>query len=125
MHRKPSEPRPPGQRSRVTNGRALFAVGGDERSALARRFRDLVASHVSDLGGADALSENQRSLIRRAVTIEIQLEALEAGLSEGKEIDLDVYGRAAGHLRRVLETLGLKRVPRDITPLHDYIAKKP
>jgi hypothetical protein len=38
-------------------------------------------------------------------------------------VDLDGYTRAASHLRRILETLGIKRVPRDVTPdLHDYIA---
>ena len=37
--------------------------------------------------------------------------------------ELGSITRAASHLRRILETLGIKRVPRDVTPyLHDYIA---
>ena len=33
-----------------------------------------------------------------------------------REINLDSYGRAASHLRRILETLGLERKARDVTP---------
>ncbi len=107
--------RPLTLRSRVTNGRRSF-VDGDGNSAWARRWRDLIALHVSDLGGADAMSEAQLSLVRRCATIEAELEAAEGRLSKGEEIDLDAYTRAAGHLRRILESLGLRRVPRDVTP---------
>ena len=32
---------------------------------------------------------------------------------------------AAGHLRRILETLGIERKPRDVTPtLEQYLAEK-
>jgi hypothetical protein len=50
----------------VTSGRKLF-VEGNPKSAWSRRFHDLVLGHVSDLGGADLLSEAQFSLIRRAL----------------------------------------------------------
>jgi hypothetical protein len=103
------------QRSRVTNGSAAF-VEGSERSAWARRFRDLVEAHVTDLGGSDALSEAQKSLIRRVATIECELERYEGLLSQGQEVSLDEYARAASHLRRLLETLGLRRVSKDVTP---------
>jgi hypothetical protein len=36
-------------------------------------------------------------------------------MSLGEEINLDSYGRAASHLRRILETLGLERKARDVT----------
>jgi hypothetical protein len=168
------------QRSRVTNGSALF-VEGDDRSAWARRYRDLIFAHTSDLGGAAAVSEAQAALIKRAATLQIELELLEGKLSlaparagqspqgkrqppeslrviaenclamaaryqpgseakpnpeadEGKygywltaarealkaassheSVNLDVYGRTVGHLRRVLEVLGLERKARDVT----------
>jgi hypothetical protein len=35
----------------------------------------LIAAHSSDLGGADHLSEAQRSLVRRCSAIELELEA--------------------------------------------------
>jgi hypothetical protein len=82
-----------------------------------------VRAHEQDLSGGADLSEAQTSLIRRVATIEIELEQLEGKLSKGEAVDLDGYTRAASHLRRILETLGIKRVPRDVTPdLHDYIA---
>jgi hypothetical protein len=84
-----------------------------------------VLGHVSDLGGADQLSEAQFSLIRRAAAIECELERLDARLSIGESIDLDSYGRCAGHLRRLFETLGVERKPRDVTPsLDQYLAMK-
>jgi hypothetical protein len=101
-------------RSAVTSGRQMF-VQGDPNSAWARRYHDLVVRHVRDLGGQDMLSEAQLSLIRRATSIECELERLDAMLSTGAEVDLDAYGRAASHLRRILETLGIERKCRDVT----------
>jgi hypothetical protein len=37
-------------------------------------------------------------------------------LSRGESIDLDLFTRSASHLRRILETLGVGRKPRDISP---------
>jgi hypothetical protein len=116
--RNATDSRPSRQRSAVSNGRRLF-VEGDGNSAWSRRYRDLIASHVSDLGGASLLSEAQRSLIKRASAIELELEQAEGRLSMGQQIDLDAYTRAAGHLRRLLETLGLQRVQRDVTRTTD------
>jgi hypothetical protein len=67
----------------------------------------LIAGHVSDIGGLSVLSESQKSLIRRASAIECELEQMEGRLSSGEPVDLDAFTRAAGHLRRILETLGL------------------
>jgi hypothetical protein len=106
----------------VTNGKRLF-VEGDGNSAWSRRYRDLVAGHVSDLGGSSVLSEAQLSLVRRASAIECELEQMEGRLSMGEEVDLDVFTRSASHLRRILETLGLERRSRNVTPptLAEYL----
>ena len=116
MKRKGLTPTSPTCRSKVTNGSALFAEGGDGRSAWARRFRDLCRAHAADLGGADIISEAQASLIRRVSTLEVELEQMETTMASGGEIDLDAYSRAAGHLRRILETLGIERRQRDASP---------
>jgi hypothetical protein len=111
-------------RSAVTSGRQLF-IGGDPNSAWSRRFHDLIVGHIADLGGADLLSEAQSSLIRRCAALEVELERLDAALSRGEAVSLDEYGRAASHLRRIFETLGIKREQRDVTPtLEQYIATK-
>ena len=118
--RPASDARPPRTRSRVTNGRTPF-VEGDARSPWTRRWRDLVEAHASDLGGAAYLSEAQRSLIRRAATIEIELEQIEGRLSEGKDANLTTYAMAAGHLKRILETLGVERRPRNVLTLGEIL----
>jgi hypothetical protein len=111
--RRPSRAKRP--RSAVTSGRQQF-ITGNPNSAWSRRYHDLVVRHVQDLGGPDLLSEAQLSLIRRATSIECELERLDALLSTGAEVDLDAYGRASSHLRRLFETIGVERRPRDVGP---------
>jgi len=98
--------------SAVTSGRRLFVESeADPNSAWSRRFRDLTGLHVADCGGSGALSAAKLSLCRRAAALEVQCEALESVMSAGGQVDLDRYGRAASHLRRILESLGLERKP--------------
>ena len=41
------------------------------------------------------------------------------------EIDIDKFTRSASHLRRIFETLGVERRPRDVTPtLSTYLTHK-
>jgi hypothetical protein len=107
-------------RSAVTSGRKLL-IGGDPNSAWSRRYRDLVVRHISDLGGRDMLSEAQLSLVRRAAALACELEQMEARMSQGEAVDIDRFGRAAGHLRRILESLGLKRQPRKVLTLREQL----
>jgi hypothetical protein len=103
-------------RSKVTNGKRMF-VEGHGWSPWARRWRDLIEIHSNDLSAGDPtlLSEAQRSLVKRAATLEIELEQVEGRLSMGKAQDLATYATAASHLRRIFETLGLDRKQRDVT----------
>jgi hypothetical protein len=110
--RSPSRAKRP--RSAVTSGRKLF-VQGDPNSAWSRRYHDLVVHHIGDLGGREVLSEAQLSLVRRAAGLECELEQMEGRLSQGEEINLDSFGRATSHLRRLFEVLGLERKARDVT----------
>src|SRR5262245_1537458 len=105
----------PKARSAVTNGRRLHVVRPGD-TAWARRFRDVLAEIVSDLGGADVLSEGQRQLARRAATISIMCERLEGAGAAGHDIDLDTYGTLTDRLGRCLQRLGLERRSRDVTP---------
>jgi hypothetical protein len=121
--RRPDTPRKPTQRSRVTNGRSLFVRGGDGRSPWARRMRDIVEAHVSDIGGSATASEAQRSIIRRIATLTVELERIEAKFAIGTGDNLlDIYQRTAGNLRRLLESIGLERRQRDVTTLDQYLA---
>ena len=105
--------------TRVTKGKRTFAEGGDGRSAWTRRWKDLVASHANDLGG-EGLTEAQISICRRAAATEIALEQIEARMSEGQQIDLDLYGRLTGRLCRMLELVGIRRLTKPIDPLSEF-----
>src|SRR5262245_61260984 len=105
-------------RSRITNGRILLH-GVDQRSPWVRRCKDLIAAHVSDLGGVDNTSAAERSIIRRASVMTVELERMErtfALAGEASAEDLDIYAWVAGNLRRLLERVGLQRRARDIPP---------
>jgi hypothetical protein len=98
----------------VTNGTKAF-LDGDGNSPWYRRYKDLASAHAVDLGGpAEHLSEAQLSLCRRAATMEVELERIEGQLSLGKDADLDAYSRISSSLRRILESLGLQRVARQV-----------
>jgi len=116
----------PTAKSKLTNGATLPGVDG--RSSWVRRLRDLMALHLSDLGGEAAVSEAEKSIIRRAATLTVELERLElvfAKAGEASASELDLYQRTAGKLRRLLESLGLGKRVIDLTPsLPKYLATK-
>jgi hypothetical protein len=120
--RTASEARPRRGRSAVTNGRRLHVVvPGDTK--WSRRFRDILAEIISDMGGAGSgLSEAQRQLARRCATIAIACEKMEGEAAAGNEIDLVVYGMLTDRIGRCFSRLGLRRLARDVTPSWSDIA---
>jgi hypothetical protein len=108
----------PRQRSRVGNGHKLIA-GCDGRGRWVRRLKDLLDELISDLGGVDNTSAAERHIVRRACVLIVELERLESKFAQAGEVsvdDLDCYGRIAGNMRRLLESVGLQRRARDVTP---------
>ena len=115
-------------RSAISNGSAVLA-DVDHRSAWMRRLKDLIDDMASDLGGHDAISTAEQVIVRRASMLTLQLEimdrgfALNEGVATAKEIE--TYQRCANSLRRLLESLGLQRRQKDVTPdLRTYLADK-
>jgi hypothetical protein len=105
-------------KSRITNGSAVLP-DVDGRSTWVRRLRDLIAIHLSDLGGIDNVSEAERSIIRRIATLTVELERMESGFANAGEAtpaQLDLYQRTANSLRRLLESVGIERRAKNITP---------
>jgi hypothetical protein len=116
--------------SALTTGRDLLQ-DVDGRSAIARRYRDLNALFVSDLGGENsALSAGQLTLIRRASCLTVELERMESEFARNggaRPRQLEAYQRATNTLRRLLESLGIHRgrIARDVTPnLEAYLARR-
>ena len=112
-------------KSAVSNGSRLLH-GADARSAWARRFRDLFTEHVEDLGGPEATSCAERSIARRAATIVTELEQMESRFAEAGGAtteQLDAYTRAAGGLRRLLESVGIARRAKRINGDADRLTR--
>lgn len=128
MSQAEMEDGPSKQRSKMANGTAILLGARDERSVFVRRMKEIIADHISDLGGLDAVSVAERSIVRRVATLTIQLEKLETRFAEDPTVGertLDLYNRTSANLGRLLDRLGLKRKTRDITPTLDaYIAER-
>ena len=109
-------------RSRVSNGRD-WLPGADQRSAPARRYRDLMSEAIADAGGIGQCSQAKLQLIRRLAALSVQLEALEARLADGEALDIAEYTALTSTLVRVVSRLGINRVARDVTSvsLNQYL----
>jgi hypothetical protein len=78
--------------------RAICARG---RQLVPRPLTRLLALHISDLGGEDNVSEAERALLRRAVTLIIKLERREvmfaqAGAADDEALAIIVHPRSGG-----------------------------
>jgi hypothetical protein len=75
--------------------------------------------------GPEHLSTAQSQLIRRISMIEVQAEVLEAKLVAGDDtVDVESFARISSHLRRMYESLGLRKTKRDTTPSIDELVAK-
>ena len=95
-------------------------------SPWVRRCKDVIAAHLSDLGGVENTSAAERSIIRRASVLTTELEQLEVRFAlagQAAPDELDLYQRTAGNLRRLLESVGIGRRPRDVSPTIEQIAR--
>jgi hypothetical protein len=117
-------PRAPALRARITNHKDLLP-GLDGRTSAARRFRDLVSSYIADMGGLDCCSEIKLGLLRRLAAVTVQAELLEAKMINGEPVDVSTLCTLASTVVRISQRLGLKRVPRNVTPsLQGYLTNR-
>lgn len=96
--------------------------GIDARSADARRFRDLVLSLADDAGGADSLTEVDKSAIKQAAANIIECERLQADIVNGLRVDADQLVRLSNTTARLLSKLGIKRTAPKPLSLADAMA---
>jgi hypothetical protein len=105
----------------------------DGRSALARAVRDWKAAVAEDLGGDVTLSQAQRTLLEAAAVDVVLLGVADAWLRENASSVVNKRKRAfvplveqrlrvATHLAGLLETLGLKRVPKPVPTLGELMS---
>jgi hypothetical protein len=117
---KPTRVYKAGGRSTITNGARLLAHV-DGRRFWVRRFRDVRALHLSDLGGEDNCSEAEKSIARRAALLTVELERLEtlfAQAGEATASQLALYSTTSNTLRRLLQTIGVERRAKPVPDLY-------
>ena len=114
-------PRSVTNRSRISNGQQILP-GVDQRLAIARRYRDLVAQIAIDQGGADRCSETRMQLIRRFASGSVLAEELEARLVRGEPVDIAEHALLSSTLVRLAQRIGIDRRAKNITPsLSEYL----
>jgi hypothetical protein len=96
----------------------------DGRTRAMQRVRALMAAIENDLGGRDHLTLGQRQLVQRAAVLGAVIEDSEARWAAGAPFEVGNYLAAINAQRRVLATLGLQRVARDVTDLETYVASR-
>jgi hypothetical protein len=113
----------PRSRSRVTNAVELLA-NIDGRSALARRYRDILAQVIADQGDT-GISETQMQLIRRFCASAIMAEAIEAELVEGRKVNIKKHALLSSTMVRLANKIGVQIQAKTIGPsLAGYLADK-
>jgi hypothetical protein len=117
---------PARSKGRRSKGKAQLRVLGDldQRTKSFRKVCDLISAIEGDLGGADRLSTGERQLVQRAALLGALAEDMEVRWLAGEEIDGAAYATLGNAQRRLFETIGLRRVPREVPSLQDYLAGK-
>src|SRR6516164_4525080 len=97
----------------------------DRRTAAYQRTVALIDAIEADAGGHDQLTTGQRQIVQRIALTCALAEHLEARWLSGEEIDPVLYCTLANAQKRLLESVGLRRVPRDVTPsLAEYLRSR-
>jgi hypothetical protein len=106
-------------RSKLTNGRKLL-FGIDGRSAVARRYRDIVRDLTTEAGGASGLAES--STVRQCAAIMLRAELLQSAIVAGEDVDNDILIRLSSEVRRLMASLRKQSQPRAHIPLRERLA---
>jgi hypothetical protein len=106
-------------RSRVGTGRSMWFVGVDGRSVVARRYREVFATLLSELPRSPTQAQIQ--IARRATLLCVEAETMEANLVAGRAVDIGLYSVMSNTLRRLLADLrtqisAVDAEPQDMGP---------
>lgn len=86
----------------------------DGRTAIAQDVRKRYVALTNDLGGEESLSYQKRSLVERALWLEVHLRGLERTLAETGELDSGRWVNAVNSLVGLYKSLGLDRQSRPV-----------
>jgi hypothetical protein len=93
----------------------------DKRTKIWRAANEREAALLSDAGGEENLSHARRSLIRRAVFLELIAETQEMKFTSGKPLDIGAYTQAFNSMLGAYRVLGLERRMRRVETLRDVM----
>jgi hypothetical protein len=99
------------------------AEGRDATARRLRRFRRVRQQLLTDRGGDP--TEAQQILADNAAALAMRCEeAITHSIHGTAVVDIGAFNSMVNTLRRLLESLGIDRVPRDITTLAEYMVKR-
>jgi hypothetical protein len=93
----------------------------DKRTKVWRAANDREQALISDAGGDENLSHARRSLIRRAVFLELLAETQEMRFTSGEPLDIGAYTQAFNSMLGAYRILGLERKAKPTESLHDLM----
>jgi hypothetical protein len=96
----------------------------DGRTIAAKRARDTISAIEADLGGAENLTTSMRQIIESAAVTSTMVADLGSRWLSGEQIDLALFCTLGNAQRRLFETIGLERAPRDVTSSIHEIAEE-
>jgi hypothetical protein len=111
--------RSPTHRSRLTNGKDLLP-DLDGRSAMARRFKDIIGQIITDQGGLGRCSESRLQLVRRFSAACVLAERLESRIANGQDVNISEHALLCSTLHRLAGRIGINRRPKPIPSPLDY-----
>ena len=92
---------------------------------LVVRRREIASAILTELGGAENLSETRKQLVWRFAAAAVLAEQLEAQLARGQHVDIKAYAHLTSTLVRIAQCIGIDQQAKDTSPnLRDYLLKK-
>jgi hypothetical protein len=95
----------------------------DKRSNAYKMFTQLTVEIENDLGGRDALSTIERTMISAYVGAAVSLQHLNTQLALGQKVDLTTFSGAASTMVRIASRLGLRRRSREVESIDEYLKR--
>lgn len=93
----------------------------DGRTGVAQVMRERYTALSNDLGGADALSYQERLLVERVLWLEYWIAQQEQGIATGQDVDMGRYTQAVNSVQGLVMKLGLQRRSKDVPNLAEFI----
>jgi hypothetical protein len=112
MFEAASVPLPSGDRSPAAVRRSALVPrlrGVNGNSLGSRRYREVATALADDCGGADALDEPTRVMIRQVAGLTVEAENLQRRIARGEDVSHEDLVRVARVLNQLMRQLGLKK----------------